>query len=66
MSECSKIRHQRKQAALAALAAIQRSADARGSDGPRGAYWCGPCQSWHLTSKSATRPAPWERKASQR
>ena len=61
MSECSKVRHAHKQAALAALRVIRRQAIKRGRGGPTGAYWCPRCRYWHLTSKSITRPAPWER-----
>ena len=39
---------------------------ARGLKAPTGAYLCGPCKRWHLTSKSPTQTPPWVKVGSVR
>jgi hypothetical protein len=61
MSECSKICYLTRAAATIAMRPIARQYAARGLKSPTGAYFCSACKGWHLTSKSATQVAPWER-----
>ena len=61
MSDCSKIPFASRTKATIAMRAIRRKKTARGLKGPTGAYLCGPCKSWHLTSKSTTQTPPWEK-----
>jgi hypothetical protein len=62
MSECSKIPYPSHAAALLAMRGIARASRARGRTGPRGAYLCGSCRSWHLTSQAGMRKPPWEKR----
>jgi hypothetical protein len=61
MSDCTKIPYASRNAATIAMRAIGRKKIARGLKGPIGAYFCGACKHWHLTSKSVTRTPPWEK-----
>jgi hypothetical protein len=61
MLPCSKKPHSTRWSAECALRAIQRQNRARDRTAPTGTYWCRNCKAWHVTSKSASRPPPWER-----
>ena len=61
MSDCSKIPYLTCRAATVAMRAIQRRYATQGLKGPTGAYLCGTCKRWHLTSRSGTQMPPWER-----
>lgn len=61
MDSCSKIPYSSLALACLALRAIQRRSEVRGRKSPSGAYFCGPCRRWHLTSKSPTRVPDWFR-----
>lgn len=62
MGSCHKVRHPSQAVAEIALRHAQESCRRRGSKLPTGTYWCPVCRSWHLTSKSPSRRAPWQRK----
>jgi hypothetical protein len=62
MVPCSKVRYPSQLTAELALKRFAARCRQRGSRVPTGSYWCGPCSSWHLTSKSPSRPAPWTTK----
>lgn len=64
MDSCSKIPHSSLTLACLALRAIQRRSAVRGRTSPTGAYFCGPCRRWHLTSTSPTRMPQWLRPTS--
>ena len=61
MSDCSKIPFASRTKATIAMSAIRRKKTARGLKGPTGAYLCGPCKSWHLTSGQQRRRRPGRR-----
>jgi hypothetical protein len=61
MAVCDKQRYLTKPEALRALNMIFRRSRRKNRRAPTGAYFCGACRTWHLTSKSATQTAPWER-----
>jgi hypothetical protein len=61
MSECSKICYPTRAAATIAMRPIARRYAAHGLKRPTGAYFCSACKGWHLTSKSGTQVAPWEK-----
>lgn len=58
---CSKKPYPNRYAAEHALNAIQARSRSCGKKPPTGSYWCPCCRQWHLTSKSKSRPAPWQR-----
>ena len=62
MDSCNKVRHPSQAVAEIALNQSQAICRRRGSKVPTGTYWCPVCRCWHLTSKSPSRPAPWQRK----
>lgn len=62
MAACSKIRYSNQTVAEKALKCFQDTCRRPGTKMPTGTYWCAACRSWHLTSKSPSRPAPWARK----
>lgn len=66
MSGCQKIPYKSCTAATIAMRAIRRKKAARGLKVPTGAYFCGTCRCWHLTSKSPTQTPPWEKARSLR
>lgn len=61
MLRCSKNPYPNQQFAERALLAIQIKSGNLGRKVPTGTYWCSECKSWHLTSKTGSRPAPWTR-----
>jgi hypothetical protein len=66
MSECSKIPYCSCNQATVAMRGIRRKYIAGGVKPPTGAYFCGTCKQWHLTSKSATRTPPWQKTRTER
>jgi hypothetical protein len=62
MGQCSKVRYASKAQAELALKHVQLSCRRRGRTVPTGSYWCAGCRSWHLTSKSPSRSAPWDQR----
>lgn len=62
MDTCHKVRHPNRVAAEIALKHFQASCRRRGSKIPTGTYWCATCLGSHVTSKSPSRPASWQRK----
>ena len=62
MDSCSKIPYNTLTLATKALHAIQRRSAARGLKSPTGAYVCGACGRWHLTSQTPTRVPRWLRR----
>ena len=62
MELCCKVRYPNQAVAEIALKHFQASCRRRGSKVPTGTYWCPGCRCWHLTSKSSSRPAPWQGK----
>ena len=65
MSDCSKIYYPNRAVASFAMRAIASRYEARDLKGPAGVYFCTPCKGWHLTSKSGTQIAPWEKARSK-
>ena len=64
MAVCEKKPYRTKTAAMLSLRAQQRRGAGRPNGRvPTGAYLCSVCGLWHLTSKSGTQTAPWERRA---
>lgn len=59
---CAKIPYPNLIAAELALRAIKQRCENRGQKAPTGAYLCGPCRRWHLTSKSASQTPPWRKR----
>jgi len=61
MGPCQKVAYANQPQAEFALKHVQISCRRRGRKVPTGSYWCASCRRWHLTSKSSSRPAPWQR-----
>ena len=66
MSDCSKVSYASRRTAVRAMRAIARSYANRGLVGPKGAYFCTSCRSWHLTSKAGVQTPPWDGVRAQR
>lgn len=58
---CSKLPYLTQRMALRAMCAIVRKGQGKATKVPTGAYFCGECRCWHLTSKSGTQVPPWTR-----
>jgi hypothetical protein len=61
MPRCLKRPYPDQRSAERALLAVQLKSRDLGRKVPTGSYWCGECKSWHLTSQTGSRPAPWNR-----
>jgi hypothetical protein len=61
VSECLKVSYCSRGEALFAMRVIARAYRRRGGTGPRGAYFCGSCRCWHLTSRVGVQTPPWEK-----
>ena len=62
MPGCAKIPYPTRFAAELALRAIKQRCENSGQKAPTGAYLCGPCRRWHLTSKSTSQIPPWAKR----
>jgi hypothetical protein len=61
MVVCQKVAYSNRWSAQRALAAVRDKQARRDRKLPTGTYWCSTCRAWHLTSKSPSRPVPWQK-----